>query len=832
MSQTEFYADLILPVPLDQHFTYRIPDYLKNECSKGKRAVVQFGKKKIYSAIIKNVHQNCPPDINVKDIIDILDSTPLVTDTQLSFWDWMAEYYMSTIGEVYKAALPSGLRLESNTSVEYNASFFEENELPDFSQKESLVLDALKPGKPLNLEDINRILMVKNCMPFIKSLFEKGTIKIEESIEKGFQQKTEKYICLSLQYAGNEKLNVLIEKLKRAPKQLDLLTSYLDLSNYEENVLPKPISQKLLVKKNQIQAGILNSLIKKGIFEIRNENVSRHSSTQHTETNLLKPLNDFQQNALDQINTLFNEKGTVLLHGITSSGKTEIYIQLIDSYLKENKQVLYLLPEIALTTQIIERLRQAFGTKVGIYHSKFSDAERVETYNNILGIDMKDNAIPFQLILGVRSSIFLPFKNLGLIIVDEEHESSYKQYNPSPRYQARDSAIMLANLSGAKTLLGTATPSVESFYNAKSGKFGLVSVNQRFMGISLPEVIIADVKEARRKKQMKSHFTPALLYQIEIALRQGEQVILFQNRRGFALYLECFECGWIPKCKYCDVSLTYHRYTNQLVCHYCGYSHNVVDKCSNCHSTDIRTRGFGTEKIEEDLQIFFPEAKIKRLDLDSSRGKNAHSSIISDFENHRIDILVGTQMITKGLDFDNVSLVGILDANQMLNFPDFRAYERSFQLMAQVGGRAGRKIKQGKVIIQTISSENLIIQQVAKNDYENMFNTQLNERKQFRYPPFNRLINISLKHKNKAILDKAAIVYAKALRLLPELEIIGPEYPVIGRIYDFYYKNILIKLKKVNRINDFKKFIRETGKQLLKNDEFKGVQIIYDVDPY
>jgi primosomal protein N' (replication factor Y) len=833
MSNTEYFANLILPVPLDQLFTYRVPDHLIESCAIGKRVVVQFGQRRVFSAIVREIHQNKPENIVIKEILDIIDEFPIVTDNQFKFWEWVSGYYMCSIGEVYKAALPAGLRLESATLVSYNSSFFEDeiSNGIDVKPKESIILDALKDGKALNLDEINSILSIKNCFPVIKSLFDKGMINIAEELNKGFKPKTEKYITLADEYSNNEKLNSLFEKLKHAPKQSELLTHFIELIGVDDESLTKSVLLKVLLKKSQADSSKVNELVKKGVFKIQLKNISRFSTSDLILEEKF-PLHEFQQKAFDQIVDGFNEKDTILLHGITSSGKTEIYIHLIQKFIEQGMQVLYLLPEIALTTQIIERLRRVFGHKVGVFHSKYSDAERVEVYHNVLGMQTKDNAEPYQVILGVRSAIFLPFRNLGLVIVDEEHESTYKQNNPAPRYQARDSSIVLAKFSGAKTLLGTATPSIESYYNSKTGKYGIVIINQRYKDILLPEILIADVKEARRKKQMKTHFTPVLMREMINAINQNEQVILFQNRRGFALYIECHECGWIPKCKYCDVSLTYHQHVNQLVCHYCGYARSVYKQCDNCNNSDVRTRGFGTEKVEEELKILFPDIRVKRLDLDSAKGKHAYANIIGDFEDGRIDVLVGTQMVTKGLDFDNVSLVGVLDANQMLNFPDFRAYERSYQLMAQVGGRAGRRNKQGKVVIQTISPENQIISQISKNDYESMFMMQLAERKQFNYPPFNRLVNITLKHKNKQTLDNASLVLANSLRKNSGLQVIGPEYPIISKIFDLYIKNILIKLDLKISIQHNKQFILDIGSKLLEIDEYKGVLMVYDVDPY
>ncbi len=834
MQNTELFVDVILPVPVRQLFTYSVPELLHSECISGKRVVVQFGKKKIYSALIHNVHQNKPKTFELKEIIDIIDGEPIVNEKQIQFWQWMCEYYMCSIGEVYKAALPSGLRLESSTSISYHEDFFEnipDSRFTDFSANESRILDALSANKILTINEISSISNVRNILPVIKSLYEKGSIRVEESLEKGFQSKKEKFIQLSKEFASEQKLNDLLNALSRAGKQLEMLQSFLILSEYEEGKELQLIGKKELLEKSAISVSVLESLIKKEILLNVEREISRLEFSSNTGDSFFE-LNDHQNQAYEKIIDLLKEKETVLLHGVTSSGKTEIYIKLIKQYLDEGKQILYLLPEIALTSQIVERLRNAFGEKVGVYHSKYNDAERVETWNNISEHHKTINSPSYKIILGVRSSVFLPFTNLGLIVIDEEHENTYKQHNPAPRYQARDAALLLARIHGAKCLLGSATPSLESYFNSKTGKYGYVRLDQRYLNIKMPEIIIADVKEARRKKQMKSHFTPILLDYISKALLQKEQIILFQNRRGFAIYIECFECGWIPKCEHCDVSLTYHRQTSQLVCHYCGFSYTNPHLCPNCKCSDIRTKGFGTEKIEDELKIYFQDAIIKRMDIDSARGKKAHSQLISDIENQKVDIIVGTQMISKGLDFGNVSLVGILDANQMLNYPDFRAYERSYQLMAQVGGRAGRKSKRGTVIIQTTSPENQIIHQVLYNDYENMFKIQAEERKAFKYPPFCKIISITLKHKDKSTLDKASDFFSSMLRKSLRDQVIGPEYPIISKTFDLYLKSIMVKIENVRLANSYKKIILESELQMLSLVQFKTVQVVFDVDPY
>lgn len=833
MPETGLYADLILPVPLNQVFTYHVPEDLAEFCTKGKRAVVQFGKRKVYSGIIYRVHDNKPRAYQTKDLLSILDDEPLINDYQLKFWEWIADYYLCSLGEVYRAALPAGLKLESQSGIKYNFDFFEDEEnlgKVNFSEKETLLLDVLRKKKTLKISEVNKILSLKSSLAYIKSLYDKGAIEIDETIISAYRNKQETYIRLHEKITDEDVLNKELDNLSRAKKQKQLLFDFLALIHYaEKNQIPE-IRKKDLLEQTGASNQVLNELLKKEILESYKKNISRLALDKN-ELIDAKILNKAQSKALKEIKNQFKEKNTVLLHGITSSGKTEIYIHLINEILKQGKQVLYLLPEIALSTQLIIRLKKHFGDRIGVYHSKFNDAERVEIWKNIQKRSELHNRPNYQIILGVRSSIFLPFENLGLIIIDEEHENTFKQYNPAPRYHARDAALVLAQIHGAKTLLGTATPSVESYFNAQNGKFGFVELKTRYQDILLPEIFIADTKEARRKKQMKSHFTPLLLDSIHEALAENTKVILFQNRRGFAPYLECTACGEVPKCKNCDVSLTYHRHTNQLSCHYCGYSHTNTGKCAHCGSTEIRTRGFGTEKIEDDLAIMIPQAKIRRMDLDSTRAKKGHEQLIHEFEAGLIDILVGTQMVTKGLDFDDVRLVGILDADQMLNFPDFRAYERSFQLMAQVAGRAGRKNKQGKVIIQTAQPKNPIVEFVIKNDYHSLYLSQISERRMFRYPPFNRLIYITLKHKDKAVLDAGAKVFADWLRRIQPNNILGPEYPVIMRTHNLYLKNIIVKLDKSKTGSSFKKNAVYLAKKLMEHQQFKSLQIVFDVDP-
>ncbi len=793
-----------------------------SECKIGKRAVVQFGKRKVYTGIIKNIHSE-KPVYETKTILSVIDNDPIVNKFQLKLWDWIADYYMCTLGEIYKASLPAGLKLESETNVFLNP----DADYSDISEKEELLIGLLTNEDFLPINKLEKETDF-NVLPVIKKLIDKYIIIAEEKIKKKYKPKFEEYISLP-EYLNNEtRLTEVLDKLNKAKKQSELLMSFIYLTKYgsEQYGGIKPADEFLkkdVLKFCNTTPAILKALIDKGFLMSEKKEVSRLLSSKY-DFSEIKNLNEFQLKAFNEIKEKFKEKDVVLLHGVTSSGKTEIYIKLIKEQIAEGKQVLYLLPEIALTAQITTRLEKVFGEKLGVYHSKFNDNERVEVWKNL-------QSGKFSLILGVRSSVFLPFDNLGLIIVDEEHENTYKQYNPAPRYHARDVSVVLAKIHKATVLLGTATPSLESYFNAKMGKYALVELHQRFQNIKLPEIRIADIKDARRKKKMKSLFTPELLEGIKTALDNKEQIILFQNRRGFSPFTECETCGYIPKCEHCDVSLTYHKYSNLLVCHYCGYSERATKTCKACESPTMVTRGFGTQKIEDEIKQFFPDVKFARMDLDSTGSKKAYHKIIYDFENGNTDILIGTQMVSKGLDFDNVALVGIMNADNMLNFPDFRAFERSYQLMAQVSGRAGRKNKQGKVIIQTVNKNHPIIKNIIDNDYEAMFMSQLALRKQFKYPPFYRLIEIKLTHKKENIVKNASLQLAEELKNIFGRRILGPEAPLISRIKNQYIRVILIKIEKNLSPSKSKAYINFSINKVKTVEKYKYVRFSADVDP-
>lgn len=823
------YIDVILPVAVPNLYTYHVDaETDTSQLQPGMRVCVQFGKRKLHTALVVKKHNNAPEHYKTKPILTVLDNAPVVREWQINFWKWIAEYYMCTIGEVYNAALPNGLRPEGQTQIYIS-------ELPEDGIKltpvEENIFNLISQNPGITIDKLNPLTENKQVMPILKRLLDRDVIHFEESLKEKHKPKVIQNITLHKELQFEATLNEMINRLeRRAPKQSNLLICYLQLCGYMSNKVYNAVSKPQLLKESKSNATVLKTLVDKNIFEISEVEVSRLAQDDSDLEHVAK-LSEKQSIALQETQEFFKTQNVVLLHGVTSSGKTELYIHLIQEQLDQGKQVLYLLPEIALTTQIITRLQKVFGKRVGIYHSKYSDGERVEVWNNLMGYKPED-ATSYDIILGVRSSALLPFKNLGLIIVDEEHENTYKQYDPSPRYHARDAAIVLANIHKSKVLLGTATPSLESYFNAKLKKYGFVGLYQRHLDIKLPEIEVVNTREAHRKKQMSSHFSAVLVNEIQRALNDNEQIILFQNRRGFAPYLECAECAWIPQCQHCDVSLTYHKGINKLTCHYCGYSIPSVVQCKACGSNNIQTRGFGTQKIEDDIALLFPKARIGRMDLDSTRKKNAYETIIDRFANYELDILIGTQMVSKGLDFDNVSVVGIMNADNMLNFPDFRAYERSFQLMAQVSGRAGRKKKQGKVIIQTATPENEIIKYVVKNDFTSFFEDQMAERRMFKYPPYFRLINITVKHKQRNYSENAANWLARELKKRFGDQVLGPEAPVISRIQNWHLLNILLKLEKTSEINAHKEFINKLGAFLKQQSGFSTLQITIDVDPY
>ena len=831
MRSGKTFADVILPLPLPGTFTYSVPPEWQEKIGIGYRVVVQFGNRKIYTALVRKIHGEADGSRSFKDILSLLDDSPLVKEWQFRFWEWMASYYMCTVGEVMNAALPSAFKLASETRVAINPAYVLDS-LPLNEKEFSLVESLHHAKKSIEISRIPRIIEQQKIIPVIKTLIEKGVILLEEEVRVKYKPKKEFFIRLGGPYASDEEaLKELFDRLeRRAKKQLEILMTFIQLSKLGFDEVHEVRKDELL-NKSGCSAAVLDGMIKKTVFEVYDKPAVKESSLKPESSPASITLTDQQNRAIVEIREAWTAKDVTLLHGVTSSGKTEIYIKLIQEILEQGKQVLYLLPEIALTTQIINRLRKYFGGRVGIYHSRFNDGERAEVWDQA-GLDpLNLQGNHCDIILGARSAVFLPFINLGLVIVDEEHDSSFKQMDPAPRYNGRDAALFLAHLHGAKALLGSATPAIESYYNAKQGKYAMVELAERFGEMEMPLIRLVNIREELRRHRMKTHFSTILLDQLAEALANKEQAILFQNRRGFSLRLECEACNWMPSCINCDVTLVYHKKSNQLRCHYCGYVASVPSTCPVCHSPGVRMNGFGTEKVEEELGILLPGAKISRMDLDTTRSKHAYQNIITSFEEQKIDILVGTQMVTKGLDFDHVSTVCILNADNMLSFPDFRSEERSFQLMAQVSGRSGRKKKRGLVIIQTYNPAHPVIQSVVKHDYTGMYAYQLGERRKFKYPPFHRLILLKVKHRNPELVNKAASDLAKRLTAVFGNRILGPEYPPVARIMNQYLKYIMVKVEVESSVLTAKAKLIEILGTFYQKQEFHPVRVLIDVDP-
>ncbi len=815
-----FFVEAVLPLSLAKTFTYRISEAEFHFIKKGMRVAVPFGKNKIYTALVIDIHQNEPSLYEAKEIHQILDEKPIATETQIKHWLWIANYYMCGIGDVYRGAFPSGLLLESETIISHKADFVVNQH--KLSDEEFLVYEALQQQSSLKVQEIISILNKKNILPVLQKLMDKGIIVLEEEIKENYKPKLVRYVKLHSKYESKAGLSELLEVLKSANKQKEIVLAYFQISASEK----KPITVKKLTEVSNSTSAVVKALIEKEIFEeyyLQHDRVSFDGKA--SEKQLL--LSDAQETAFAEIKNIFLEKEVCLLHGVTSSGKTEIYSKLIEEYLETGKQVLYLLPEIALTTQLVSRLRQHFGDKVAVFHSKYSNNERVEVWKQTL-----ENSDKAQIIIGARSALFLPFNNLGLLIVDEEHEQTFKQTDPAPRYHARDSAIVLANFHNAKVLLGSATPSIETYFNTQIEKFGLVTLTERYNNVRMPEVVLVDLKDKHFRKRMTGHFSDLLIEEITEALSLGEQIILFQNRRGYSPIIECLTCGHVPHCQQCDVSLTFHKHKNQLRCHYCGYSIAKPTHCHSCSSIDLTTKGFGTEQIEQELISLFPKARTGRMDQDTTRGKFGFEKIIDSFKNREIDILVGTQMLAKGLDFDNVSLVGIMNADNMLHHPDFRAFERSFQMMTQVSGRAGRSEKQGKVIIQTYNPNHNTIQQVTNHNYIGMFKEQLYDRQIYKYPPYFRIIKLTLKHRDFDKLKEGAMWMYQVLSQNLNMPVLGPEEPAINRIRNEYIRTILIKIPQNVPLGSTKKTIQKMLNSFEAVAQYRAIKLIINVDFY
>lgn len=810
------YAEIIIPLALPLNYTWAIPKAFQEKVQAGIRVEVMLGKSKKYAGIIKKIHHNKPEAFEPRDIINILDHEPIIHQEQLAFWEWMANYYMCTEGEIMQAAIPANLKLSSESILVWN----EERNLnfSDLTDNEYIVAEALELKKELRLSEVQELLDVTHVYPIIKKLIEKEVCYVWEELKEKYKEKKQTYIYLHPHYKDEEKLAELLNSWTKAPKQMELLLAFLHLQRTEGEVI-----QNELLKKSNATAAQLKGLVDKGILLSEKRSTDRINYGDRSVV-INFTLSAAQEKALSEIRSAFVEKYVCLLHGVTASGKTQIYTKLIEEQIKEDKQVLYMLPEIALTAQIIRRLQEYFGGHIAIYHSKFNANERVEIWNKVKSGEIK-------VILGARSSLFLPFKNLSLIIADEEHDGSYKQQDPAPRYHARDAAVYYANLFRAKVLLGSATPSVESYSNCEQDKYGLVQLTERFGDAQLPAIELIDVKKFQQKGKIA--FTEPMLEAIQQSLQQKKQVILFQNRRGYAPYLICNTCGWIPQCKNCDVTLTYHKFKNKLTCHYCGTHYPVIHTCAACGSHDFTQKNFGTEQIEELLNEYFPEARIARMDYDSVKGKHDHDSLIKQFEQQKLDILVGTQMVVKGLDFDHVNLVGIIDADGILGFTDFRVNEKAYQLMEQVSGRAGRKDELGKVLIQVSNTRHPVLSFVQQHQYEALYKYEIDNRKQFGYPPFTRLIQLTFKHKEKHIAEEAAHVLMKGMSANFLKEMAGPAQPVVDRIRNQYLWEVLMKLPKdVQRIQQCKREILQQIVIIQSNKRYKAVRIIINVDPF
>lgn len=814
------FVEVILPLSLTKTFTYSVSEAEYNYIKKGMRVAVPFGKSKIYTALVIEVHENKPALYDAKEIHQILDEIPIVTEIQITHWQWIASYYMCAIGDVYRGAMPSAFLLESETIISQKpAVFVDQSQLSD---DEFLIYEALQQQSILKVLEIMKILNKKNIFSVIQKMMNKNIIVFQEEIQESYTPKLIRYVKLHSDFESNEGLVKLLETLKNANKQKEIVLSYFQISASEK----KPVTVKKLLEVANSSSTIVKALIEKGVFEEYYIQVDRVNFLGKTKEELLQ-LSRAQQTAFDEIKFNFIEKEVCLLHGVTSSGKTEIYIKLIEDYFQEGKQILYLLPEIALTTQLVGRLREYFGNKVAVFHSKYSNNERVEVWQQVLS-----NSPKAQIVIGARSALFLPFSNLGLVIVDEEHEQTFKQVDPSPRYHARDAAIVLANSHKAKVILGSATPSIETYFNAQSGKYGLVEIFERYGNVMMPETVLVDLKDKYFRKKMSGHFSDTLIEEITTALSLGEQVILFQNRRGFSPVVECMTCGHVPQCQQCDVSLTYHKHKNQLRCHYCGYAMAKPTNCHACSSVHLTTKGFGTEQIQMELGELFPNTKSGRMDQDTTRGKYGFEKIIDSFKNREIDILVGTQMLAKGLDFDNVSLVGIMNADTMLYHPDFRSFERSFQMMTQVSGRSGRSEKRGKVIIQTYNPDHNTIQQVVNNNYEGMYKEQLYERLIYKYPPYFRLIKLTLKHRDFDKLKEGSMWLYQVFVQNLAIPVLGPEEPPISRIRNEYIRTILIKIPQNQPLQATKKTIQKMLNSFEAVAQYRAIKVSVNVDFY
>lgn len=819
------FAEVILPLPLYSSFTYEVPEELADVVKTGSRVLVQFGKKKYYTGIVEQLHSNAPAGYEVKPLMALLDATPVVRYPQIKMWRWIADYYLCSVGEVYKAAVPTGLKPESETYIAYNKEW----ELPEgrkLSEQEALILQLMEDKKRLRISEIENTLNLKTTARTINHLLELGALEIDERVVEKYKPKRVAYVELCCERGDDERLHAFFDNVGRSRLQEKALIAWLDLSGWMRagDALKEVEREKLMAAAN-VSPGVMKAMTDKGIFRVVRKSVNRFYSDSATHAPILSPLSEAQQRASDEIRAGFRDSKVTLLHGVTGSGKTEIYSHLMSAALADGNQVLYLVPEISLTTQLTDRLRKVFGDRLLVYHSKFSDNERVDIWKRLLS-----SSEP-MVILGVRSSVFLPFSNLGLVIIDEEHEASYKQYDPAPRYNARDAAIVLATMHGAKVLLGSATPSIETYYKALSGKYALVTLSERFQGAMLPDVEIVDMKDQRKKKQNKGMLSAPFRRALRHTLEEGRQAIVFQNRRGFAPVVVCNQCGWTPKCNNCDVSMVYHKNINQLRCHYCGFSRELPKLCPACGQNGIEIYGYGTERIAEELHKEYDGFRVARMDLDTTRNKDAYQEIIEEFANHETDILVGTQMVSKGLDFGKVNIVGVVNADTLLNFPDFRSNERAFNMLEQVAGRAGRREEKGTVFIQTTQTGSPVLRYVQQHDYLAFYRGEIEERRKFGYPPFTKVINIYIKNKDAVAADIGAVVLAKALRGIFGDRVLGPEKPFVSRVALWYLQSIMLKVEAGASMKKVKDLIRQAYASVALDKNIKSSVVYFDVDP-
>lgn len=822
--QMPMYAEIIMPLPLYNTFTYSVPEEMTAALRIGSRVLVQFGKKKYYTGIVESIKAESPA-YEVKPVMALLDPDPIVRYPQLKLWKWISEYYLCAPGEVYKAAVPAGLKPESETFVTLNEDY-EPEEGFHLSERQALVIQLLQRKGRMRISEIESEAKLPDAARLVNEMLERGLIDVDEKVVERYRPKSDVYVELAAERGDSARLHEFFDMLRRSRQQEKTLIAYLDLSGWLQSSKElRPVTRRALTEASGVASSVVKKLEERGILRFEKRSVNRFNSrTDNPETHL-SPLSDAQRNALESAVGRFRDKNTVLLHGVTGSGKTEIYTHLIDSVLREGNQVLYLVPEISLTTQLTDRLRKVFGNRLIVYHSKFTDNERVDIWKRLL-----TSSEPL-VIIGARSAVFLPFARLGLVIIDEEHESSFKQYEPAPRYNARDTAIVLASMHGAKVLLGSATPSIETYYKAKQGKYGLVTLRERYSGAVLPDVEVVGMAEQRKKKLNTGVFSSPLKQAVAESLRNKKQSILFQNRRGFAPVVVCDQCGWTPKCENCDVSLVYHKNSSLLRCHYCGYTQVIPSVCPACGLNGIRTFGYGTERVAEEVTEIFPESKVQRMDLDTTRNKDAYQEIIERFASHRTDILVGTQMVSKGLDFEDVDVVGVINADTMLNFPDFRSDERAFNMLEQVAGRAGRRREKGKVIIQTTRTDEPILEYVKRHDYEGYYAAQLEDRRKFNYPPFTRIINIYLKSKDQRMVEAAAVTLVQALRSVFGARVLGPEKPFVSRVMTWYLQSAMLKVEAGASMKKVKDLLRQIYESLASRPEMKSTIIYYDVDP-